>query len=144
MAGQVPFRENICYLNGIPANTSQCLLTPTPQVVGCDEDDHNTSEHGVKGSKPIIQVSVSTEDKLAQQTGPSRKRHQSPSKTIFNNISQAQTPSPVAQAGLNYATRPICLLHAHLIPCTSLWPRSYVLCRFSHERLQAHPGCGTA
>jgi hypothetical protein len=140
-----PLSREYLLSNDIPTNTSQCLPKPMPRVVECAEADHNTSEHGVKGSKPTIRVGVSTEDKPVQHTGPSRVRYQSPSRTIPHNTSQARTPSPVAQTGRNHATGPVCLLRAHVLPCASskqssrtnaapsAGPRSYVGCRFSYE-----------
>jgi hypothetical protein len=129
--------------NKLPTSTSRRLPTPTLQSVECAEGDHHQSENGVKGSQPTMRAGVRMEDKLAQHRAPSRTRHQSPSKTVLHHISQARTPSPVAQTGLKYGTSPICLLHAHdahsaqqssrMNVAPSASSRPHVGCRFSYE-----------
>ena len=141
-----PFSPEHLPSNAISANANQYLSKPTGQFVERAGADHHSPEDGVKRPMPTVPVRLSADDKPTRHRESSRRRHESPSKTIFHCISHVRTPSPVAQAGLSSSASRICTMHAHdTLPgassqqtsrtnaASSNGPRPHLTCRFSHE-----------
>jgi hypothetical protein len=116
-------------------NVNLWLRRSPPQLAGYTETDHYDSQIDANCSKQTSLASTTTEDKLAQHSGPSRTRHQLRLGTVSHPTSKSRLHSPVALSGLTYGAAKSASSEqsSRTKSAEIVAPRPRTACRFSYE-----------